>query len=1248
MFKKFTPLVLLIIFFSAHVFAQCTVTNLSGNQVISTNTTWNAGTYNITGDFTVNAGVTLTVNYAGNCPLTINATNINILGTINANGAGAIGGAGGNAGASSGGAGGGSLAGGGTGGNVGAGAGGGAAGGNGSAATGGCSIGCGTFCVGGNDADRAGGGGGAGGAGGSFGAGGGNGGAGAQGRIENEPSNSRCGSTPVAGGGGAGRASTAAYGNTSTTADLPTGSGGGGAGGGGGGFTAGTNGGAGGNGGGTVNLNASGNLVVSGAITANGTSGATGGNGGVRSGNAANWNCENCGNTNGGGASDCRNASACGLCTYYTWGWPGGAGGGAGGGSGGGIKLQATGGMTITGALQANGGDGGSAGHPNTVDGSCNNFAAGGGAGSGGVIKYVYDPCANNTFTPSQIQANAGNAGLGTDGVAGSNTGGAGTILNEQSNIYVPGFTPFSALTSYPNQVLCGLGHTPNNINSYSVTGGGGTYQYQWYYSTTNAAGQTGAAPAAATGWAAVSGGTAATLPAATIGALNTTTYYQLQIQSGPCATWSNVVTVLVDSIPAVSNVSVGDVLCNGGSTGTITVTAIGGIPGYTYSSDGGNLYFNSNVLTGLSQGTYNVFVKDTNNCSSAYASNPVTVGEPALLNFTDVIADANCAGQSNGTVTINTTGGSSPFQYAINANPSQQSNVFAGLAAGSYLVLVTDANACPDTATVTVGNTYVLSLVIDSQSNPSCFGNTDGSVSVSAGGGVNPYTYSINDTTFQASGSFNALPAGYYVTYVHDALGCAQQTNVTINQAIAMSVQIEAQVNIPCNNATLGQVFVSAVGGTPGFTYLWSTGATTSGETGLRVGSYSVTITDSRSCSAVGTVNMTYDQAPLTTITSNDVTGCFGNTNGSASVVVTGGTEPYVLQWSNGAVNDSLSSLSGGVYILTVSDLNYCTSIDTVVINQPAQLLSNLDTLAPLCAGSTNGWAGVSPAGGTPGYTVAWSTGSNADTIVNLAAGAYSVTVTDGNSCSAINSFSLSEPVTINAAIASINDSCFGSPNGSASLTVTGGTQPFNFNWSNAVTTGNVSNLSAGNYVVTITDAHQCSTTVSTTITQPAQLSATTSAINATNGQDNGTASIDTITGGIAPYAVQWSNGQTSRTITGLAGGTYIAVISDQYGCQQYDTVVVNTITGVSVVQGNVTFSIYPNPAKTDFTVELGQLNKETTISMKDVLGQTIFNKSVVTLKTKIDLTNFAGGVYLIEITQGDTKTTKQVVVSK
>ena len=308
---------------------------------------------------------------------------------------------------------------------------------------------------------------------------GGNGGAGAAGRLENEPGNSDCGSTPVPGAGGAGIAAAPAYGNAADNTDLNTGSGGGGGGGGGGGFSNGTAGGTGGTGGGAVNLDASGNLTVSGTISANGLTGGTGGNGGDRSGTAGDWNCTACSNGDGGGANTCRDASECGICTYYTWGWPGGAGGGAGGGSGGGIKLQAQGVFNLTGNLQANGGMGGNAGRPwSTLDGSCNHYASGGAGGGGGVIKYVFNPCENNTFSPASATVYAGSPGTGTDGNISTNTGNSGVILGPGSNITFAGYGQLTTPLASSSQTICS-GSTPATLNTI-ITGGTGPFTYQW------------------------------------------------------------------------------------------------------------------------------------------------------------------------------------------------------------------------------------------------------------------------------------------------------------------------------------------------------------------------------------------------------------------------------------------------------------------------------------------------------------------------------------------------------------------------------------------------------------------------------------------------------------------------------------------------------------------------------------------------------------------------------------------------
>ena len=199
MTRKFTLALCILVLAYSCSFSQCTTHTISGNYVISSNQSVPAGIYNVSGDFTVNAGVTLTINYSNDCPFTVNASNITVLGSINANGAGGQGGSGGSGGGASG-SGGNSLAGGGSGGNAGGGSGGGAAGQNGGNASGGCAINCGGSFLGiptwtgGNDADRAGGGGGSGGSGGSFGGVAGSGGGGAAGRFENEPGNSDCGS----------------------------------------------------------------------------------------------------------------------------------------------------------------------------------------------------------------------------------------------------------------------------------------------------------------------------------------------------------------------------------------------------------------------------------------------------------------------------------------------------------------------------------------------------------------------------------------------------------------------------------------------------------------------------------------------------------------------------------------------------------------------------------------------------------------------------------------------------------------------------------------------------------------------------------------------------------------------------------------------------------------------------------------------------------------------------------------------
>ncbi len=1169
MIKKITLILFAVTLIFFHGNSQCSTTAVSGNYNITTNTTLSAGTYNVSGDFTVAAGVTLTINYSNNCAFTVNANNITILGTINANGSGGQGGSGGGAGGSSGGAGGGSQASGGGGGSAGNGTAGGNVGYSGGAASGGCSIGCGNFiCVGGNDADRAGAGGGSGGSGGSFGGVGGSGGAGGAGREENEPGNSRCGSTPVPGSGAVANAARATYSTTANATDLPTGSGGGGAGGGGGGYGSGSAGGNGGNGGGAVNLNAAGNLTVGGVISANGTNGGNGGNGGVRSG-GNDYNCDACSNNNGGGSNTCRDGSLCGTCTYYTWSWPGGAGGGAGGGSGGGIKLQAIGVMSITGALTANGGNGGNSGSPKLSDGSCNHYASGGGAGGGGIIKLVYDPCANNTFNPSAMSANAGTPGLGTDGNISSNTASAGIVYNQTSNIYFPGYTPFVTPSISASQTLCS-GNVPNDLTSAGVGGGIGVYSYQWFSSTTNPLGQTGSSSTPANGWTAINSATGTTLTGASIGAIGTTTYYQLLVQSGPCYVWTNVVTITITPTPIINSANAVNELCNGGNNGSITVSLAGGTQPYYYSDNGGTTYQLSNVFSGLTAGSYSLYVKDANGCPIVYGSNPINIQQPTALSQTDSVTNASCGNVNDGTILVTATGGTAPYQYSLNGGANQPGNGFFAQSAGTYSVQVTDANGCNSTASATVAPAYAVTASLVNKTNVSCFGGSDGSATLQLTGGIAPYSYSINSVTFQSSPTFTGLTAGNYVGTIKDARGCSDVVLVQITQPNSLQVQIDTLTNVSCYNSATGAIYLGLGGGTAPYSFHWNNNDSTQDISNLAAGTYNVTVTDAKGCNGFIGATVTQPLALFVNVASYHNLHCYNDSTGSIETAASGGTPPYSFAWSNSSNFQNIYSLHQGTYTLTVHDASGCADSLSQALTQPTQLVPVISGTNVTCGNTSNGSVSFSVSGGTTPYSYIWNNGSSSQNLGNIGGGIYVVRAQDANGCAVYDSITItgaSSPILAN--IASVSPTCAGTSTGTIIAVVTGGVEPFTYAWSTTPvsTTAAINNLPAGTYTLTVVDAIGCSVTVTETLRQTDSLVVNANVNGAKCFNTSSGAVVANVSGGISPFTYL-VNGvqQTTDTFRNLSAGNYSVLVIDANGCQATSSFVVASPAAFSV----------------------------------------------------------------------------------
>ncbi|WDO14364.1 T9SS type A sorting domain-containing protein [Flavobacterium sp. WW92] len=613
------------------------------------------------------------------------------------------------------------------------------------------------------------------------------------------------------------------------------------------------------------------------------------------------------------------------------------------------------------------------------------------------------------------------------------------------------------------------------------------------------------------------------------------------------------------------------DVSCNGGNNGTATVAVTGGTPPYTYSwaLSGGT----AATATGLAAGTYTVTVTDANACQ---ITRTVTVNQPAAaLAGTASKTDVSCNGGNNGTATVAVTGGTPSYTYSW-APSGGTAATATGLAAGTYTVTVTDANACQITRTVTVNQPAAALGGTISKTDVSCNGGANGTATVSATGGTTPYSYS-----WAPSGGTNAtasgLASGTYTVTVTDFNGCQITRTVTVNQPAALTATA-SQTNVSCNGGANGTASVTATGGTGAYTYSWApsggTGATASG---LSAGTYTVTITDANTCQITRTVTVT-EPAALTATASQTNVSCNGGTNGSASVTATGGTGAYTYSWApSGGTGATASGLSAGTYTVTITDANTCQITRTVTVTEPAALTATASQTNVSCNGGTNGTASVTATGGTGAYTYSWApSGGTAATASGLAAGTYTVTITDANLCQITRTVTLTEPAALAATTSQINLLCNGGANGSASVTVTGGTGAYTYAWApSGGTAATASGLSAGTYTVTITDANTCQITRTVTLTEPAALAATTTQTNVScNGGANGSASV-TATGGTGAYTYVWApSGGTGATASGLAAGTYTVTIKDANLCQITRTVTITAPSAIVIVPSQTNVS--------------------------------------------------------------------------
>lgn len=318
------------------------------------------------------------------------------------------------------------------------------------------------------------------------------------------------------------------------------------------------------------------------------------------------------------------------------------------------------------------------------------------------------------------------------------------------------------------------------------------------------------------------------------------------------------------------------------------------------------------------------------------------------------------------------------------------------------------------------------------------------------------------------------------------------------------------------------------------------------------------------------------------------------------------------------------------------------------VNINMKAQCNVSLKGTDVSCKGLCDGSAQVNTLSGTSPYTYSWSTGGTyANTYgisSGLCAGTYTITVTDAVACSSTNTITITEPTLLTVTTSIVQDiSCFGSCNGVIVATLSGGSAGwpgYRYTWSSGISGPTASNLCAYEYTVTVIDANSCyAYTTQPYLTKPTQIVVTTSTTSATNGNADGSATVNA-TGGTPGYSYAWSNGANSQTAVNLVCGPYTVTISDANGCTVTSAAVVNCISGINESNRDASFSIYPNPATNNITIE-ATTNTSYTIQLINLLGEMVYNTpETIVNKTTIDVGVLPKGIYFVEIQNKDNNT--------
>jgi gliding motility-associated-like protein len=565
-------------------------------------------------------------------------------------------------------------------------------------------------------------------------------------------------------------------------------------------------------------------------------------------------------------------------------------------------------------------------------------------------------------------------------------------------------------------------------------------------------------------------------------------------------------------------------------------------------------------VTDSLVPGVYTIRMTNPSGC---YADTIITIGAPLLPLPAVVTTPPLCPGASSGTATITGSAGLAPYQYALGSGAYGSSGSFTGLAPGSYVLHIKDANNCVKDTTVIVPDAAHILLGFNIH-KPLCNSFINGSVIINPYNSTAPYTYSMGGGPFTSNDTFASLGAGVYTFHVKNANGCQVDTTLTLVDSVILHATLVI-APILCN-AGGGTISIIGSGGFgPPYSYAYDAnpfGGVNSFT--LPAGTYTMHIKDPNSCFFDTSLTLTQPTAITTAIADTNI-HCNGAATGIIAILAAGGTPAYQYNVDAGTYGGSaaLTGLSAGVHVVTVMDANGCIHTNTVTLTQPSAIhIDSVIKHQPLCNGGADGSLSIYASGGVPPYAYATGTGaySTSSLLSALTTGVYLLHVIDANGCIKDTSVTLGQPAAIILSAIVKKSFCGTLANGKVTLSGAGGTPGYSYAISGGPYTPAFifTPLAAGAYLFHIKDANLCVRDTTIVISDSLTLSAAITITPALcNGQASGMIDV-TGAGGVSPYTYALGSGTFTAThlFTTLLSGGYGIHVRDINGCQ-FDTLI-------------------------------------------------------------------------------------------